>query len=95
MTIKVGDMVKVRKSHRDLTHGKDYKVYVVRDGGVEVIDDDGDEHFLDQWNFTHTTILTTITERMEQHMSKGEFVRAVKWAQIAEQVKELEDDSKA
>ena len=37
-------------------------------------------------------ITTQITERMERHMSDGEYVRAVKWAEIAEMVKKLEEE---
>ncbi len=93
MTIKVGDIVRVTKDLGDLTCGKDYNVVYVRGDGVEVIDDRGDDHFLSHWNFTTTpTILTTITDRMEQHMAAGQYVQAVKWAQIAEMVKELEDE---
>ncbi|MCP3653602.1 MAG: hypothetical protein GY766_01715 [Herbaspirillum sp.] len=94
MTIKVGDMVTTTKNHRDLTAGKYYKVVIVREGGAEVIDDAGDEHFLDhcQLSATTATILTTITDRMEQHMTAGQYVQAVKWAQVAELVKELEDE---
>jgi hypothetical protein len=29
---------------------------------------------------------------MEQHMAAGQYVQAVKWAQVAELVKELEDE---
>jgi len=93
MTIKVGDMVRATKSHVDLTDGKDYNVTEVRDGGVEVVDDIGDRHFLNHWDFTPTpTILTTITDRMEQHMAAGQYVQAVGWARVAEMVKELEDE---
>ena len=37
-------------------------------------------------------ITTRITERMERHMSNGEYVSAVKWAEIAEMVKRLEEE---
>ena len=41
---------------------------------------------------TDDTISTQIKERMEEHMSNGEYVRAVKWAQVLEMVEGLEDE---
>ena len=93
MTIKVGDMVRVTNDHVDLTDGKCYKGTDLGYRVVVVKDDVGDDHVLNYWDFTTTpTILTTITDRMEQHMAAGQYVQAVKWAQVAEMVKELEDE---
>jgi hypothetical protein len=44
---------------------------------------------------THTTISAAIRERMEYHMSKGEYVRAVKWAELAEKAEEIDNDTAA
>lgn len=38
------------------------------------------------------TISTQIKARMDEHMSNGEYVRAVNWAQVLEMVEGLEDD---
>lgn len=93
MTIKVGDMVTATKRHVDLTDGMGYEVVDLGCKGVVIKDDTGDRHFLNHWDFTNTpTILTAITDRMEQHMAAGQYVQAVKWAQVAELVKELEDE---
>ena len=97
MTVKVGDKVRIVKCKDDLTKDGEYNVIEVDFGIPAVIDDVGDKHFLRSPYYTTVTrcsrpISTQIRDRMEYHMSKGEYVRAVKWAQIAEQVKELEDE---
>lgn len=33
-----------------------------------------------------------LRERMEHHMSKGEYVRAVQWAELAEKAEVLENE---
>lgn len=97
MTIKVGDTVRVTEDKRDLTVGREYKVIIVDGVEVAVIDDAGDKHYLLPQHYTivsttDTTISTQCRERMERHMADGEYVRAVKWAQLAEQAEALENE---
>lgn len=94
MTVKVGDNVMIVKDKDDLTVGNGYTVVEVDYGEPCVIDDVGDRHFLIPEFYTTLPepLSTKIRARMEEHMTKGEYVRAVKWAQIAEQVEALEDE---
>lgn len=95
MKAKVGD--KVRITHTDYSGFVGYEVgdiqHVVR------VDNDGDAALGDyEWFFLSdefeliTTISTQIKARMDEHMSNGEYVRAVKWAQVLEMVEGLEDE---
>ena len=101
MTIKVGDMVRIIDNTSGssnnigdegvVTELSEVTARVQVDGGLICANWSRFED-LELASTPAPSILTTITERMEQHMAAGEYVRAVKWAQIAEQVKELEDE---
>ena len=97
MTVKVGDKVRIVRYIDDLTVGKEYKVVGVDCGDPCVIDDVGERHFIDDRYYTTgaptaTPISTQLRARMEDHMSNGEYVRAVKWAKLAEQAEVLENE---
>ena len=98
MTIKVGDMVRIianTNSSRNKV-GDVGKVVEMNDDIARVQVDGGPSMSnwsrFDELEPATPTILTTITDRMEQHMAAGQYVQAVKWAQVAEMVKELEDE---
>lgn len=97
MTVKVGDTVRIVADRIDLTVGKEYKVVDVDCGEPAVIDDAGDRNFLGKAYYAicdtiTDPIITQVREEMEDCMANGRYVKAVKWAQIAEMIKEIEDD---
>lgn len=103
MTIKVGDMVRIVADTSGTINsvGDEGVVTEVSDCDARVqVDGMGTSANWSRFEdlelitpaTTTPTILTTITDRMEQHMAAGQYVQAVKWAQVAEVVKELEDE---
>lgn len=98
MKAKVGD--KVRIIHTDYSGTEGYEVGDIQH--VVSVDCDGDADLGDNaWRFfshefelipTDDTISTQIKARMDEHMSNGEYVRAVNWAQVLEMVEGLEDE---
>lgn len=97
MTVKVGDKVRIVREKEDLTVGKEYVVESIftHSREVEIIDDVGDYNCIRSRYYepiTPTTISAQLRARMEEHMSNGEYVRAVKWAQLAEQAEALENE---
>jgi len=100
MTIKVGDMVRIIENTSASCNkvGDVGEVVELCDSVARVQVDGGG--IMANWSelneitpipATHT-ILTTITDRMEQHMAAGQYVQAVGWARVAEMVRELEDE---
>lgn len=105
MKVKVGDKVRVVTDAypSDLRVGSIESVlWVGRSGMVEVNMPRGGTIFLssDQYEITAeksipdepTTIHTQCLDKMNDHMGKGEYVRAIKWAQVAEMVKDIENE---
>ena len=102
MTIKVGDMVRIVSDDNGSDNsigdvGVVTEIYagearVKVDGGPSLVNWSRLDELEPIGHTTTPTILATITDRMEQHMAAGQYVQAVKWAQVAELVKELEDE---
>lgn len=98
MTIKVGDMVRIVSDDNGsensigdvgvVTEIDACEARVTVDGGPSLVN----WSRLDELEPVTHTILTTITDRMEQHMAAGQYVQAVGWARVAEMVRELEDE---
>lgn len=97
MTVKVGDKVLI--THTDYSEVSSYGVgdiqlvmYVSDDGRVLKLGEEWFTFYPEEVEPIAATIAAQIRARMEEHMGKGEYVRAVKWAQLAEQAEELENE---
>jgi hypothetical protein len=99
MTVKVGDKVRITGNRASSCNNVGDVGVVAEVGDIDCrIDVDGGGHS-GNWSYLNevelikdTTITSQIRAKMEEHMSNGEYVRAVKWAQLAEQAEELEND---
>ena len=97
MKAKVGDMVRI--THTDYSGVEGYGVgdiqYIAEVGADEDAFLGDDQYYFSCHEFElinqTDTISAQIKARMEQHMTNGEYVRAVKWAAVLEAVEELEE----
>lgn len=104
MTVRVGDKVRIVAEHGG--HGFEVGEVVMltetHEGSFDFRADDldGSDYWyvykdeiepIDAISAT-APISTLCREKMEDHMGKGEYVRAVKWAQLAEQAEALENE---
>lgn len=98
MTVKVGDKVRVLYDgySTNAPKGSTQTVCEVQEGGhikVQGLDGWGYTLIIGEYEpITDPAIGAQIRVRIEEHMGKGEYVRAVKWAQLAEQAEALENE---
>ncbi len=101
--VKVGDKVRIvmNTSSHEFKLGDIVVLHEDRSrlGGFKAYYPDGSDYwYVNETDvaptaYTSPTPYDTLKQRVEHHMERGEYVRAVKWAQLAEQAKELENES--